>query len=174
MPEIVAQLDILVIATDGRSYFPRVVAEPGVEERWQAWLEFVPLDDSESLLTDIQTTQSSRDDVARWASTLTDTFVEGAFPRWAGPITGIIGSATVAAVNHRDITAASPAVDPFALYAAGGTALRAALLPLTRAELLTIISVYGLNPAQLSTEQLVTFILTATEAQIKKGRRSGE
>ena len=94
--EPIAQLDIQVIASDGRSYFPNVVAEPNAEWRWEAWLEFVPLDDSESLLTDTETTQASRDDVVRWASTLTETFIDGAFRR-AGPISGRIGRAAVAA-----------------------------------------------------------------------------
>jgi hypothetical protein len=44
-----------------------------------------------------------------------------------------------------------------------------------RAELLTIISSHNLNPAgvslvRLSTSQLITFIVTATEAQILQGR----
>ena len=146
--EPIAQLDIQVIASDGRSYFPNVVAEPNAEWRWEAWLEFVPLDYAESLRTDTETTQASRDDVVRWASTLTETFIDGAFRR-AGPISGRIGRAAVAAVNHPDIVATSAALDPFALYREGRNALRTALLPLTRAELLTVISLYGLNPAQL-------------------------
>ena len=49
------------------------------------------------------------------------------------------------------------------------------LRPLTRAELLSIIELHELNPAQLrlarlSTSQLITFIATATEAQVLQGR----
>ena len=50
------------------------------------------------------------------------------------------------------------------------------LQPLTRAELLTIIDLHNLNPARLSlarlsTSQLITFIATATEAQVLQGRQ---
>ena len=50
------------------------------------------------------------------------------------------------------------------------------LQPLTRPELLAVIELHHLNPARLSlarlsTSQLITFIATATEAQVAQGRQ---
>ena len=63
------------------------------------------------------------------------------------------------------------AIDPFEIIRLGKDVLRAQLQPLTRAELLTLIELHHLNPARLSlarlsTSQLITFIATATEAQV--------
>jgi hypothetical protein len=169
MAEIIAELDIQVIA-DGRSYFPNVVAEQDATGRWEAWIEFVPADESEALLTDTETYQATRDDVVDWATTLTETFLQGAFSRAGGT-----SRSAVTMANLPEAVTASASVDPFLLYEQGPIALRAALRPLTRTELLTIINVYGLNPAQLSLSrlsnlQLVTFIVTATEIQFSRGR----
>jgi hypothetical protein len=63
-------------------------------------------------------------------------------------------------------------IDPFAVMRTQGkSVLRAALRPLTRAQLLAVISGYGLNPegkslAWLTDAQLITFIATAVEAQL--------
>ena len=71
--------------------------------------------------------------------------------------------------------ASAAAIDPFEVFRLGKDVLRMELQPLTRAELLTIIDLHNLNPARLSvarlsTSQLITFIATATEAQVLQGR----
>ena len=63
-------------------------------------------------------------------------------------------------------------LDPFALLPHGTDVLRAQLRPLMRMELLAMIAVHDLNPAQLSLvrlshAQFVTFIVTATDAQVR-------
>ena len=66
--------------------------------------------------------------------------------------------------------------DPFLLFDDGRDTMRARLSALPRPMLLDIITEFGLNPAGkslswLGDHQLVTFIVTAVEAQIRSGRR---
>src|SRR5688572_9904657 len=85
MAVIIADLETTVASADGHDYYVQVVGEQVADGTWEAWLEFVPLDDElEVLLTKTETTQSSREAVIKWAETLRDTFLEGAFERAVG------------------------------------------------------------------------------------------
>ena len=66
------------------------MARVSTDGRWQAWLEYVPGDESDPLLTPIETTQQTRADVLRWAETLTETYVEGAFSRAVSPARDVL------------------------------------------------------------------------------------
>src|SRR5262245_17638109 len=175
MSEVIANLDVKVIDQRGREYYVNVAAEPGADALWEVWLEFLPLDDSEPLVTNSETTQSTRSAALHWASTLTGPYVQGAFER--ATLDQALQSARTATLLCEDVPLASPAViDPFELLRLGKDVLRLQLQPLSRAELLTVVANYELNPAGLnlawlSTSQLVTFIVTATEAQVLQGRR---
>ena len=142
----------------------------------------MPLDDSAPLLTPTETTQGSRADVVRWADTLTEAYVQGAFKR------AVIASAdspprlvTRPTLAEAAAAEAIDAVrgelpDPFDLYASGETAMRRRLSALSRSTLLELIATYGLNPAGkslswLNHRQLVTFIVTAVEVQESSGLR---
>ncbi len=84
MPEIIADLETTVVSPQTGEYYLQVVAEQLPSGLWEGWLEFVPLaDDQDVLLTDTETTQSSREDVERWSATLTPVYVQGAFARAA-------------------------------------------------------------------------------------------
>jgi hypothetical protein len=85
MSEVIANLDYTVIDRSGREYYVNVAGEPTGDAQWEAWLEFVPLDDTDPLLTDTETTQHTRSAVAHWASTLSETYVQGAFDRRGPP-----------------------------------------------------------------------------------------
>ena len=177
MAEPITELNYVLSDDQGRQYFPTVVAEL-IGDRWEAWLEFVPADDSPPLLTNTETHQSTREDVVRWASLLDDVYLQGAFDRAV--------SATASTVRS-PISVVYPAAaldttgrlfeDPFEMYRQSGKAgLRAHLQPLARTELLLIIDAFKLNPARLSLarltkSQLVTFIATAVEVQISQGRQ---
>lgn len=81
MPDVIADLDTTVTSSDGREYYVQVAAEQKGSV-WEAGLEFVPVDDGlDVLLTNMETTQPTRDDVVRWATTLTPVFLQGAFSR---------------------------------------------------------------------------------------------
>jgi hypothetical protein len=48
---------------------------------WEGWLEFVAVGAAVSLRTEQETTQSSQQGVAYWASGLEPSYLEGAFAR---------------------------------------------------------------------------------------------
>ncbi|HEY7064978.1 MAG TPA: hypothetical protein VII06_26120 [Chloroflexota bacterium] len=66
---------------DGRAYVPRIYGQPRVDGTWIGWVEFVTLDGSATRRTGSETTQSSREQVAYWASGLEALYFEGAFRR---------------------------------------------------------------------------------------------
>jgi hypothetical protein len=182
MIELITDLPYRIVDAAGSEYYASVAAEQRSDGMWEAWLEYVATDESDPLLTPTETTQSSHADVVRWADTLTDTYVEGAFER-AESVTVDASPRVVA----RRILVDSPEAasvtevqddlpDPFDLYAGGVTTMRARLAALPRSMLLDIIAAFGLNPAGrslawLSDRQLVTFIVTAVEVQSTSGKR---
>jgi hypothetical protein len=173
MSEVVANLDYTLI-DQGIEYYVNVAAEPTADAQWEAWLEFVPLDDSDPLLTGTETVQASRGDVAHWAATLGEAYVQGAFER--ALLQSVPISRTATRVYEDAVLMEAPLLDPFEVLQSGKDVLRMRLRSLTRAELLTIIARYNLNPARLSVarlseSQLVTFIATATEVQALQGNR---
>src|SRR5262245_24224945 len=111
MTEVIADLDNRLIDDTGREYVVNVAGEQMGDGRWEGWLEFVPFDDGEPLLTNTETTQSTREDLAEWAETLGDVYIQGAFNRSA-PVLGPRAAATpmVAGVAS-DVPAV---IDPFA------------------------------------------------------------
>ena len=182
MIELVTDLPHRIVDASGSEYYVSVAAEQGADGVWEAWLEYVPTDESDALVTPTETTQSSRADVARWAAALTDTYVEGAFDRAAQATLGTsarIAARRTVADSAVDAVAGIEAElpDPFDLYTSGVMNMRARLAGLPRSMLLEMIETFGLNPAGkslawLSNAQLVTFIVTAVEVQSASGTRS--
>ena len=174
MPEVIVNLEYVVTDRIGREYYVNVVADQIAAAEWHGWLEFLPLDDSDPLLTDTETTQPTRSDLERWATMLREPYVQGAFAR-ATRQEGI-RNRRITTFPHDVVMLETAAVlDPFEALRLGKDVLRTQFRPLTRAELLTIIEQYNLNPARvslarLSTSQLITFIVTATETQVLQGR----
>lgn len=184
MIELVTDLAYRVVDGAGAEYYVSVAGEQRPDGVWEAWLEYVPTDDSDPLVTPTETTQSSRADVVRWANALTETYVEGAFERAVQATLEtaprVVSRRAVAdeVVDQVPTTVVQdPLPDPFDLYADGVIAMRARLAVLPRSMLLDIIETFGLNPggkslAWLSHAQLVTFIVTAVEVQSASRRRS--
>jgi hypothetical protein len=179
MSELIADLPFRVIDTQGREFYVSVVGEPRPDGEWEGWLEYVPFDDTDVLVTRTETTQSNRPALERWADALTDTYAEGAFSRAVAATTDPLLARIVA--RRAETTAAAIRAteglpDPFQLYTLGPERMRARLSALPRVTLLEIIVAFELNPAAkslawLNDRQLVTFIVTATEVQIRQGRR---
>ena len=183
MIELVADLPYRIVDAAGSEYYASVAGEQRPDGVWEAWLEYVPTDESDALVTPTETTQSSRADVVRWADALTDTYVEGAFERAAQATLGTAARVTArravadSAVDAAVANVQGPLPDPFDLYSGGITTMRARLAGLPRSMLLDIIETFGLNPAGksltwLSDGQLITFIVTAVEVQSASGTRS--
>ena len=179
MSDLIADLPFQVIDRQGHEFYVSAVGEPRSDGEWEGWLEYVPLDDSDVLVTRTETTQSSRAALERWAETLTRTYVEGAFVRADIGTNDAVRARLVA--RRAEMAAAVRAKvdlpDPFQLFALGAERMRARLNALPRSTLLEIITAFELNPAGkslawLNDRQLVTFIVTATEVQLRQGRRA--
>jgi hypothetical protein len=174
MPEAIAELNY-VLTDDGQRYFPMVVGER-IGERWEAWLEFVPTDDSAPLLTNTETHQQTREDLVRWATLLDDVYLQGAFRRAVSAPASTVRSSISVVHSPAAFDSTGLFEDPFERYRLEGKeGVRAQLQPLARPELLLIIDQFRLNPARLSLvrltkAQLVTFIVTAVEVQRSQGR----
>jgi hypothetical protein len=161
MPEVITGFETAIVSPRGDEYYVQVLAEQLASGPWEAWLEFVPADDAlDTLLTKTETAQPTRDDVVQWAETLSETYLKGAFER---------------AVRVNEARRHAVPFDPFDVWSAGTSALRVRLRALTRPELIAMIQNYDLNPGaksltRLSDAQLVTFIVTAVEAQVLQGK----
>lgn len=178
MSEVIADLPYRVVDTHGHEFYVNVAGEQRIDGEWEGWLEFVPLDESDVLLTTTETTQSSRSALEHWADTLTETYVQGAFPRAIAATTEATRSRVIARrFDPADAVAASHDLpDPFQLYREGPDRMRTRLSAWPRTTLLNIIAASDLNPARkslawLSDRQLVIFIVTAVEAQLSAGHR---
>jgi hypothetical protein len=176
MPELIADLDRTVIeAATGDEYFVNVAGEQLANGTWEGWLEFVPLTDALPIVTGAETQQHRRSDLEWWADRLSDVYLQGAFDRALGRRAGLPAPAVA------DAMLADPAgvPDPFELLEVGETELRTVLGGMTRATLLAVIQVHGLNPAErslirLTDRQLVTFIVTATKVQTGRLQVEGD
>ena len=183
MSEVIAELPYRLLDEDGGEYYVSVGAEPRMDGAWEAWLEYMPVDESDPLLTPTETTQHTRADIVRWAETLSEIYVQGAFSRAVSATSDVLPglreriSVAEAAAEAAIDAARAEVPDPFELYENGRPAMRLRLGGLPRATLLQIISEFGLNPAGkslswLSRNQLVTFIVTAVEVQTAMSRRA--
>jgi hypothetical protein len=163
-------LDLAPVATEsGRVYHPSIVAGVAADGHWNAWLEFVDPGSGDVLRTGIETHQANEADLHHWASVLSDVYLQGA-----------VGRATVSrgetAIHRRSANQAKLAglgasvPDPFELFEHGEHVLRRELLLFKPATLRGLILTHELNPqrldlAKFTKAQLVTFIVTAIEAQ---------
>jgi len=177
MAEIIVHVPYKIADVQGREYYVSVAGNRRADGEWEGWLEYVPLDESDALITPTETTQTNRAALQHWAEVLSETYVQGAFARAVTATAAAAGARLVAArVDRAAAVAASVDLpDPFQLITEGREAMRARLNAWPRTILLNIIAASNLNPAGkslawLSDRQLVTFILTAVEAQLSAGR----
>jgi hypothetical protein len=164
-------LDLAPMATDGgRVYHPSIVAAVAADGHWNAWIEFVDPNSGEVLRTGIETHQTHEADLHHWASVLSDVYLRGAVARAA------VSRAETAIHRRSDRQARltgpieESVPDPFDLFEHGEHVLRRELLLFKPATLRELILTHKLNPAGLdlakfTKAQLVTFIVTAMEAQ---------
>jgi hypothetical protein len=177
MAEIIESLPFVVAGGAGQDFYVSVAGAQRSDGEWEGWLEFVPLDESDALITPTETTQPNRAALQHWAGVLSETYVQGAFERAV--------AATVAPPDFRMVStridksatfaATVDLPDPFELHTQGRETMRKRLSAWPRATLLNIIAASNLNPAGkslswLTDHQLVTFIVTAVEAQLSAGR----
>ncbi len=150
---------------------------------WEGWLEFIPTDGGAPVVGSVESRQPEREHLVYWATGLTPVFLEGALARALRPTTvhvrvveePVSEAPAPRAVTHHAVAPGPEAVlDPFEVGGRSLDILRQELTALNRPRLLNIISAFGLNPGRedltwMSDLQLVTFIVTATEAQLPRG-----
>ena len=66
---------------DGKSWVAVVMGAEREDAHWEGWIRFDPVGGGEPLVTERETTQPDRDDLAYWARGLTYFYLEGALAR---------------------------------------------------------------------------------------------
>jgi DNA-directed RNA polymerase subunit M/transcription elongation factor TFIIS len=104
--EIIAALGRTIVSPNGHTYEVQLSGEQRSDGQWEAWLEFIPVDESLAfLLTNTETTHPTREDVVRWSATLTDGDIHGALARAVSPndqglrVSDPTGTASVVSVD---------------------------------------------------------------------------
>jgi hypothetical protein len=179
MAEVLVDYDADVIH-GGTRYHPRAIGRLAEDGMWQGWLEFIPGDGGEVVVTGVESTQPEREHLVYWATGLTPVYREGALQRASKPssvrvrvLEEPISQAPTERIQTEVIETSRPdtVLDPFDVGRRSLDVLRQELSALNRPRLRNIIVAYDLNPAGedidwMTDAQLVTFIVTAVEAQM--------
>jgi hypothetical protein len=80
-PVLILELTQQVQDAAGLNYVVRVYGRERSDGTWEGWLEFVAVGAAQVLRTGRETTHSSREDLAYWATGLGAAYLEGAFAR---------------------------------------------------------------------------------------------
>jgi hypothetical protein len=81
MPEMLREFPTLVGGVDDNVYVAQVWAHERDDERWEAWIVFVPIAAGQARRTERDTTQGTRAAAEYWASGVTSIYLQGAFAR---------------------------------------------------------------------------------------------
>lgn len=81
LTELIQERAEQVQSADGTPYLIRILGQARADGTWIGWVEFIAADGTAVLRTGPETTQSSREQVAYWASGLEALYFEGAFRR---------------------------------------------------------------------------------------------
>ena len=81
MPEELLDIENTVEDENGASWEAAVLGGEREDGHWIGWLRFTPVGPGEALVTDRETTQPNRDDLAYWSRGLTYFYLEGALGR---------------------------------------------------------------------------------------------
>lgn len=180
MAELIRKFDTQLRGRDDRRYSAQACGRVRDDGTWEGWLEFLPLEDGVPVVSHRETTQPNREDLAYWASGLTDPYLDGALLR-ALP-DGAVAPAPepgapvsdAPAPHHggggrRESVEPRAVLDPFRVHAEGDDILRGQLKALSAGQLRNIVRAYRLaalessDLAQLSKPELVTLITEAVE-----------
>jgi len=80
MAMVVLTFQSTLVTTEGKKYIVRACGEQR-RHLWQGWVEFVPVDGSQTLVSPCETTQPNLTDLEYWATGLLPIYLEGAFER---------------------------------------------------------------------------------------------
>jgi hypothetical protein len=173
------------VVSGSDTYHPRAIGCFADDGMWEGWLEFVPVGGGDPVIGPVESRQPEREHLIYWATGLSPVFLEGALRRALKPATvkvRVIEEPLSTApaeriVTHTVVPSVPEAVlNPFDIGARSLDVLRQELTALNRARLTNIISAFDLNPggediAWMSDPQLVTFVVTAVDAQLTQRSR---
>jgi hypothetical protein len=158
------------------AYFARAVGRFAPDNMWEGWLEFVPVEGGDVLVSPIESRQPEREHLAYWATGLTPVYLEGALGRARKPVTirvPVIDEpfsdrpAARRVIVQRVIPRPEPVLDPFEVGQRSLDILRQELNALNRPRLLNILAAYDLGPnvdtTRMSDTQLAAFIVAEVE-----------
>jgi hypothetical protein len=159
MAETLMRYQHAIAGPDGELYEARAVGSRMSGGKWQAWIEFVPLDGGKPLRTARETTQPNRDDAVYWATGLSPVYLEGALRRaLEGPPEIVIDeppppmfSAPAPSTSVTTHPGNAAVLDPFSVYEKGEALLRRQLSALSAWHLVNIITAYELSDAGAAT-----------------------
>jgi hypothetical protein len=81
MIQLVHQYQTPLRTGSGETYLATAFTDQQPRGLWEAWFVFAPLAGGRALATDLETTQSKRDDVVYWATGISPAYLEGALTR---------------------------------------------------------------------------------------------
>ena len=81
MSEVLVEFDASLLGPDGTRWTPRACGGIADDGLWEGWIEFASADRTAHVRTARETEQPNRDDLAYWATGLTQVYLEGALGR---------------------------------------------------------------------------------------------
>ena len=150
MAEVFVEFTEPVVAKDGTTYIARACGRE-MNDMWEGWIEFLPLEGGEPIRSGRETTQPNRQDIEYWATGLTPVYLEGALDRAMNPLSELpsgpppepIFEGPAPAVVHQP--SHESVLNPFSVYRKGEALLRSQLLALSSWHLVNIIMAYELS-----------------------------
>lgn len=186
MAEVLRSFDAPITHSDG-TFQARVVGRSAEDGMWEGWIEFVPISPGGTtvVVSPVESRQPEREHLRYWAEGLTVVYAEGALERALHP-TVVRTRVDERPLSERPASRAAaapvhpigpePVLNPFDVGERSLDILRQELHALDRPRLLNIIAAFGLNPGgeaitAMSTDQLITFIVVAVDAQLMQRAR---
>jgi hypothetical protein len=180
MAEVLVEFTDPVTDSEGNAYTARACGSEMDDGRWQGWIEFVPLDDSNPFRTGRETTQPNRTDALYWATGLTQVYLQGALERALRPLVRPAARRIAPPAFDepaRDIVAppaAESILNPFSVYRKGEDLLRRQLGAFSVWHLVNIIRAHDLSglPAdelnKLNGAELVELIVATVRTRAEE------
>lgn len=188
MAEVFTEFETTVRGDSGREYVARACGRECDDGHWEGWLEFVPLDGGEVVLSARETTQPNRVDTEYWATGLTPIYLEGALSRALAPVEIVervidrvpvydepAQPRRVVSVSGTRLPRARPVLNPFQVYEQGEDILRGQLAALDAPRLRDLIRAYSLYPGdtgelmRVSEAELTDRIIMGVRERLEPG-----
>ena len=187
MADLLVQFDEPHYAADGRQYVAQVYGGVAVDDSWEGWIEFVPVDGGDALRTGRETEQFTRGDLRYWAALLSRGYLEEAFSRalMRKPVVSYEGATfgeTKGWIGAQEMVfetawRPAPVFDPFVVYRESGRyRLRQRLRTLDAGQLQDMIAAYEIPGLEIHDmhrtfeDALAEQIVAEVQHRVESGR----